>query len=275
MKQIILLSMLVAVSGAAHAELIVAKGAKATLQVEYVYSTTGSYSSPSKDQTRDWKVQRTVNLTAQMVADAPQPVGVMSQGGAAQSPMMADMQKIAAKCGNDQNCLMNEMNTVASAMQQSASQYQLWRSVSQSGTYSIDELHHHQVFEMTCNKTDKLCRREETRKGSGPVPAPAGGQSTAGASMLEVNSAKKELVVSLPVPLAPLNYTQTVVTTVPGEKGGVTQTVAKPWMLRASKPMTVTIPTDLKSVSGTQSFKLDGTYDEGGTVTVKWRFSAP
>jgi hypothetical protein len=51
----------------------------------------------------------------------------MQQEGAAQPPMMADMQKIAAKCGNDQNCLMNEMGNIASAMQQGASQYQLWR----------------------------------------------------------------------------------------------------------------------------------------------------
>jgi hypothetical protein len=71
--------------------------------------------------------------------------------------------------------------------------------VAQSGTYSIDELLHFQVFEMTCNSTNKICRREETRKGGGPVPAPAGGQSTAGASMLEVNGSKKQLVVSLPV----------------------------------------------------------------------------
>lgn len=77
--------------------------------------------------------------------------------------------------------------------------------MAQSGTYSIDELLHFQVFEMTCNSTNKICRREETRKGGGPVPAPAGGQSTAGASMLEVNGSKKQLVVSLPVHWATFN----------------------------------------------------------------------
>jgi hypothetical protein len=34
--------------------------------------------------------------------------------------------------------------------------------------------------------------------------------------------------------------------------------------------MTVTIPGDLKTLSGTQQVKVDGVEGEGGTVTVKW-----
>jgi hypothetical protein len=60
MKQLIVSSVLLAIGGAAHAELLVAKGAKATVSVEYSYSSAGS--KKDKYDPREWKVVRTMQL---------------------------------------------------------------------------------------------------------------------------------------------------------------------------------------------------------------------
>jgi hypothetical protein len=307
----------------AHAELIAPAGAKATLEVEYVYTSEGSYASPSRDQTSKWNVRRVVKLTAEYAADAPQPFGVMhekdpqqradaqeqqARAASAQKkmqPTMADMMKIAAECeaestekegpqqgqvneARNQACLTRKVSSYGSSMEPTsdltsagadieamgkptAARFQLWRLVSQTGTYSVDEQLEKQVFEMTCTAT-KVCKRVELRRGGGAVPAPAG-KSVAGASMFEVDAAKKDVMLALPVPLAPLDVTRTVTTSIPGDQGGTSQVVTPPFMLRAAKAMPVAAPGDLPSASGRKSFVVEGPQAEGGTLTVTWKLS--
>jgi hypothetical protein len=157
----------------------------------------------------------------------------------------------------------------------SGTRFQSWKMTSQSGSYSIDETLIKQVYEMTCTDT-KICKRTEIRRGGGEIPAPPGGASIAGAFWIEVDAQKPDMVVTLPVPLGPMNYTQTVVTTVPGEKSVTQPAVMSPWMAQIAKePITVAIPSELRTVSGTKEIKLPGTFDEGGTVQVRWTFTRP
>ena len=139
-----------------------------------------------------------------------------------------------------------------------AARFQMWKQTSQVGTYRIDEVRNRQVFEMTCT-TVKTCKRNETRAGAGSIAPPSGNKSAPGASMIEVDSDGKDLAVMLPLPLALLGYTQTVITSIPeDDSGGTSKQVSSPWMLPATKAMTVAIPGDLKTVSGSKSFKIDG-----------------
>jgi hypothetical protein len=303
-NRIVLLCTLV-VTSSAHAELLVARGAKATLHVTYEYTATGNYVSSSKDNTKSWKVRRTVELTTQMVADAQQPIGVMHKQDASQvadmqnkqalaesaqrkmSPMANDMMKLAEKCGSDEACLQREVmsyantsNTaqamsarseVASLTKQSGPRYQLWKSTGQSGIYSVDETYSRQVFEMTCNKTDKQCKSEEIRKGAGEIPPPLNGKSTSGATMIEVDSVKKDMAIMLPVPLAPLTDERKLTTIIPGERSATTKGTV-PNIFGAIKPITVSISSGGGSASGTETIKLNGADGEGGTLVAKWQF---
>ncbi len=143
---------------------------------------------------------------------------------------------------------------------------------SQSGTYSIDETISKQVFEMTCTET-KVCKRVVTNKGGGAIPAPPGTKPWRGASMVEVDSTGRDMMLTLPMPLAPLPITKAVTTTIIDDdaKGG--PGVAPLWTMPANKPITVAIPANIKSVSGTKTIAIPGSQAEAGTLTVNWKFT--
>jgi len=150
----------------------------------------------------------------------------------------------------------------------------MWQLVSQKGTYSLDETYHKQVYEMTC--TDKTpCKSEEVRKGGGPLPLPPGAKAGVGVAMLEVASTRKDMVVMLPVPLMALDYSRTLTTNLPDEdrKSGVSKGLTSNYLSKATDKFTVTIPADLRTVSGTRTLKLDGDDGEGGTLTIHWSFT--
>ena len=292
-----------ALTGAAQATPIAKKGAKATLKVQYVFSSKGNYYSPSKDQKRDWLVRRMVDLTTVYEADTAQPFGALHQNDGAQKsmvqdlqaksaktqakaqPMMADVMKIVQECHEDEACISKRVSEygdkmpVPSDLKETSQdikdmarpgmpRFQLWRSKSQSGTYSVGEQVDFQVFELTCTAT-KVCKRTTTTKGSGPIADPPGGRSTAGASMFEVDGWKGDIVIMLPVPLAPLATETTVQSSIANDpmKGG--KGFAKPMMTNI-KPITVSLPGDKVEASGSQSFKIDGNFEEGGLLTVNW-----
>lgn len=305
----------------AHAELLVPKGAKGTLTVEYVFTSAGKYSPQSKETIDIWSVKRNVTMTTQYAADPPQAVGTLHQDDPKQKaemaamqaktasahkklePMQNDVMAMAAKCGitmdgpdvsaaeekAQEACMEKAAAAYGNNMEMtpeiksagadiaavqktmSGTRFQLWRSTSQSGTYSIDETISKQVFEMTCTTT-KVCKRVVTNKGGGPIPAPPGAKSTPVASMIEVDSTGRDMVLSLPMPLAPLPITKSVTTTMIDDdaKGG--PAYASLWPM-TNKPITVAIPGDLKTVSGTQTITVPGDQSEGGTLTVNWRFT--
>jgi hypothetical protein len=312
MNRMILAALLVVLGGGvsiAHAELLVSKGSKATLHVRYQFRSEGRFAPPSGEQITDWNVRREVDLTARYAADAPQPFGVMHASDPGQQakvgelktrvadtatrmqPSMADMMKIVSKCGEtDEACIQREVigygnsNQVRPELKSAgtdlaainkavgSARFQMWQLTSQSGTYRIDESRNRQIFGLTCTAS-KVCKRSDTRSGGGDIAPPVGGKSAAGSSTLEIDGSGKDMVLVLPVPLSPLWYTKNVVTSMPNDTGGVSKEGDNGWMLSATKPMTVTIPGDLKSLSGSKSFKIGGAQADGGTLTVEWTFT--
>ena len=109
--------LLVTVAGSAHAQLLAPKGATGTLKVEYVFTSSGKYTTGSKEQIDTWNVRRVVSMTAQYTANAPQAFGVLHQDDGKQKaematlqaktmsaakklePMQNDVMAMAAKCG--------------------------------------------------------------------------------------------------------------------------------------------------------------------------------
>jgi hypothetical protein len=154
----------------------------------------------------------------------------------------------------------------------SSARFQLWRLVSQSGSYQIQERTEKQVFEMTCTAS-RVCRRVTTTEGGGEIPAPAGGRSIGGASMFEVDGLNKDIVLMLPVALSPLETKTTIESTIPNDKSTGGKTFAKPIGMNA-KPITVKIPGGRVSASGTQTIKIDGEGVDGGTLTINWSLAA-
>ena len=305
--------LLVAISASAHAELVAPKGAKGQLKVEYVFVSSGGYTAPAKDLITKWRVRRVVDITAQYTADAPTPVGTLhaTDTSAVQSrtksaakklePMAMDMMAMAAKCGitmdgggevtkAQEACLEKGVSDYGNSMEMTpdiksagaditaatqamkSTRYQVWQIVSQSGTYLIDEEHNKQVFELTCTAA-KTCKRSDVRKGGGPIPTPPGEKSGAGFSLLEIDTAGKDMVIVLPVPLAPLTYTQTVTTNIPDETGSTKQSIAPLMFGGDMQRITVSIPGDAAKLSGTKSIPVKGDAGEGGTLTVNWQFT--
>lgn len=304
----------------AQAEVLASKGNKATLRVEYVFTSEGKYASPSKDQRRDWRARRSVTITGNYVAEAPVAMGALHKDDPKQKsqmaamekkvnttaknmePTMNDMMAITEKCeseaalpndgqdeakfeacigraittykmSDDQKAAAGEAKQVMSGIQtqMSAQRFQMWTLTTQDGQYAIDETYNRQVFELTCTET-KICRHTETRKGGGKIPSPAG-KPGAGVSMLEVDAENKDMILMLPMPLAPLEYTQTVTSTVPEVKGG-TQKGIMPinWMMKAQQ-ITVPVPADLKSVTGSKTYPIEGQGEDKGSMTVTWTFT--
>lgn len=305
--------LLVAFAASAHAELLAPKGAKGQLKVEYVFVSSGGFTAQAKDVITKWRVRRVIDITAQYMADAPAPVGTLhtSDTSDVQSrthsaakklqPMVMDMYAVAAKCGvsltngddiskAQEACIEKgvadygnnmemtpdiksagaDIKAVSQAMK--STRYQLWQITSQSGTYTVDEEHHRQVFEMTCTAA-KTCKRSDIRKGGGPIPAPPGSQSGAGFSLLEVDTVNNDMVIVLPTPLVPLKYTQTVTTNIPDETGSTQQSVMPLLLGGDMQRITVSIPSGVANLSGTQAIPVKGEGAEGGTLTVNWKFT--
>lgn len=302
MKKLVVLIAACVASTAAHAELVTKKGAKATLKVEYVFTSKGDYFSPSKDQKRKWEIRRAVQMNATYVADAPQPFGMMHANDPSQQrrvkeqeakanalagqmqPMMSDMMKIDADCKHDEKCIeakvtayANNMGKPTDVAQKQAAiddlahpggpQYQLWRSTSQSGEYRISEISTFQVYEMTCTEA-KACKRTVTTRGSGAIPDPPG-RSVAGASMFEVDGSKRDLVLLLPVPLQPLPTETLVESSIANDSIKSSKGFAKPMLVKV-EPITVTFKSDRVEASGSKTIPIPGNFEEGGMLTISW-----
>ena len=155
-------------------------GAKATLSVDYVYESAGKKSSEGMYDPYEWRVKRSATLVAELAAqpatamptvqaiDAAQMAELQGKSDKAQSvatqmaPMMAGVEEIMAKCGEDEACITREVQKMGAAMQGTpqmaaamnarkdvqelskpdASRYQAWRPTAQKGSYLIDETVH-------------------------------------------------------------------------------------------------------------------------------------
>ena len=312
---------------AAHAaDPFAAAGAKATLSVEYVYESAGKQSSEGMYDPYEWRVKRSASLVADLAAqpatamptlqaiDAGQMAELKDKGAKARSvekkmePMMADVQKIIEKCGEDEACITRETQKMGEALRgtkeldtamsakkdmqdlskQGAPRYQAWRPTMQKGTYFIDETVHISSTDPICTgKPRHRCTRDEVRKGSGQIPVPPDAKknpgAVAGGSAVEVDTARNTITVTLPVPLFPLPYTETITTDEP-EGTHDTPTPRGPQQkllgFRVSatgggmhdKPFTVALKGGWRSQAGEEVVALKGEFGDAGKLTVRWRF---
>lgn len=319
---------LAAMTTAAHAtEPFAPAGSKATLSVDYVYESAGKKSSEGMYDPYEWRVKRSVSLVVDLTAkattamptvqaiDAAQTAELKSMSDKAQAvatqmePMMADAEKIMAKCGDDEDCITREAMKMGAALQGTpqmdaamkakkdaeqlakpgAPRYQAWRPTLQKGSYSIDETAHISVPDPICTgRPRNRCTRDEVRKGSGEIPMPPDTKknrgAAAGISAVEVDAGKNTITVSLPVPLVPLPYTETITTDEP-EGTHDTPTPKGPqkkshWFrvnadgdAMHDKPLTVALKGGWRSQAGEQVVALKGEFGDAGTLTVRWRFN--
>ncbi|MEA3194398.1 MAG: hypothetical protein QOD26_2731 [Betaproteobacteria bacterium] len=295
-------------------------GAKATLTVDYVYESTGKKRSEGMYDPYEWRVRRSVNLVADLAAqpssalptlqaaDASQMAALKDKTRKAQAvqaqmePMMADVQKIMAKCGEDEACLTRESQKMGAAMRGTpkmdaamnakkdmqalgtpdAPRYQAWRATAQTGSYLIDETVHVSVPDPLCAKRPRQrCTRDEVRKGSGDLSLPREAKknrvAATGISAVEVDTGKNTLTLRLPAPLLPLPYTETITTDEPSRSEDPKGPQKKQHSFRAGvaydKPLTVALKGGWRSQAGEQVVPLKGEFGEAGNLTVRWRFN--
>jgi hypothetical protein len=301
-------------------------GAKATLTVDYVYESAGKKSSEGMYDPYEWNVKRSATLVADLAAqgttamptlqaiDAAQTAALKGKSDKAQAiatqmaPMMADVQKIMAKCGEDEACITRETQKMGAAMsgtprmdtamkakkdaeqlgKPDAPRYQAWQPTAQRGSYSIDETAHISVTDPICtSKPRHRCTRDEVRKGAGAVTLPGESKKSprpsAGIGAVEVDTGKNTITVRLPVPML-LSYTETITTDEPeGTHDTPTPKGPHQKLLRFrvnaeggvmnDKPLTVPLKGGWRSQSGEQVVALKGEFGDAGKLTVKWRFN--
>jgi hypothetical protein len=309
-----------------HAETFVAKGTKGTLDVVYFYDAVGK--GGTADNNSEWKVSRVVNLNVQLSADAPAPLpGLHTMNAAEQAelasksasatksaqsaeqkmaPMMADIESIMAKCGEDEACIEEAVTGYGKSMEmtpelQSAQQdvadavkasepgalrYQIWRPTAQTGTYSIDEtvkVLHRDPICMELANASATCTILTTRKGEGSIRPPQDSSLSGGLSGVETDAQKKTLAIQLPLPTGVVSYKQTIVTDEPGQKSGTTtQSMMWPQQDMDHKQIAdavngvivVALKGNGRDQSGEKVVKLSGEAEESGTLKIRWHFKA-
>jgi hypothetical protein len=301
-------------------------GAKATLSVEYVYESFGK--KQDKVDLHEWKVSRTVSVAAELVAQAPQPLPQMQKLDAQQTadlnakkasghsaadklaPMMGSIEKIMAKCGEDEACIaretqklgfgmagtpqldkaMSARGDIEAASKQGAPRYQAWQATTLKGRYAIDETTHIVHADPICMSLPKArCTRDEARKGGGDLPLPPQAakdpKALAGNSSFEVDLVKSTITLALPGPLFPMPYTETITTdepagthSVPTPKGpqprNLVFRVGEDGPATTGKYVTLPLKGGWRSQSGERVVMLAGNAGEGGKLTVRWRLLA-
>ena len=294
---------LLTLTSAAQAQLLVPKGSKATLQVQYLYTAEGnSGRDKNVDAIDEWKVRRALNLTARYVAEEPTAIGVLHQSetqtaalnakarqaedfGKKMEPTYADMMKIAEHCGDDESCVEKAISEYANKMDLKDMQarkgeasaifkvdpprYQLWKVTAQTGSYEIDELVTRQVFEMTCTQM-KVCKRTVTRTGKGAIPAPPGG-AVDSASLLEIDSVGKDIAAKMPMPMRELPTKTNVQSSIPDDDYQAAMSLPM-HQFKNADTLTLAITSGQLPASGTKTIKNTGKGAESGTLTVTWTF---
>ena len=294
-----------AASGLASAQ-SVKPGTKGTLKVTYEYVSTGQ--KKDQFQSRQWRVKRTAEITAQLAAEKPMMLSAYRPMEAEQAatednrlkratsaakkmePTMEEAMKIVEKCGDDDACvekaivafgtthqLTEEEKSARGDIEEASkikdpNRYQIWKGLSQKGTYLVDEFYKGESADPACHKEPNArCHYQETRKGGGEIAPPAG-KPNATVVQFETDSKKKEAWVALPIPLSALTYDRDVKTNYPDERDAANKGTVVGF-LNKLKPITVAIPAGVKTVSGTETIAVDGDQGERGTLTVKWQFA--
>lgn len=310
------------------AEAFAPAGAKAVFNVDYIYESTGKKSSSGMYDPKIWRVNRTVSISADLAAqigtalptlqavDAAQMAGIsnkvdrMQSAAAPMAPMMANVEKIMAKCGDDEACMARETQKLGFAMsgtpemdkvmkakkdvepllKPDAARYQAWFATAQSGTFVIDETVNMSIPDPICARRPRgRCTREEIRKGGGELPRPElkGGDRAglAGLGAVEVDAAKNTLTLRFAGPLLLLPYIETITSDEPPEthdtpipkgpqKRQMAYRTSASGTLSTGAPITVPLKGGWRSQAGEQVVMLKGDFGDAGKLTIRWRFKA-
>jgi hypothetical protein len=225
-----------------------------------------------------------------------------AQRAAAQmAPMMAGAEAIVARCGNDEKCIEREVMKMGAGMsgtaqvdsalaagretvasnQPGANRYQAWRAVSLKGRYAIEGSERIVHADPGCMSLPQgRCTRDTQSKGAGDVPPVPGGRG--GPAAVEVDTQARTLTLQLPVPMGVLPYTDTVNSNEPKSTQEVPPGVHARQLkfvttadgkVGPDNPFSVPLKGGWRSQSGEQVLQVNGEGPEGGTLTIRWRFS--
>jgi hypothetical protein len=280
-------TLLCAGSGQA-AESFAPSGASGTLTVDYAFNSSGS--KADRNNSREWKIHRTVAIKAELTAGGPTPMPTLAPMDASMTadmvrrsertqavvkdmqPTLDEIHKIIAKCGEDDACLTRETMRFGMAADTGARlekdrksvdeltrapvpRYQRWSAQQQSGSYTVDELVKMVYADPICQPSNQ-CRRSETRKGAGELTLPPGTdkRAAAGFSGIEVDSIEGTFTVLLPIPLAMLSIEEIIATDSPDRKSEAgKRNVQVDSGLANVKPVTQPLTIALKGSARTQS----------------------
>lgn len=324
MKALEVTLVLAAAAGAAHAADFAPVGAKATLSVEYRFVAKGQ-DAPSRDKVylvREWNVTHSVDVVAVLLATKPQPLpglhtmeaqqqarlqqqqAQVQKHAAQMAPMMAGVQAILAKCGEDEKCIERETmkmgaglsgtqqlddtlksgRETAAALKPGADRYQRWQGQSQQGRFELAQSWHVLHRDPICMSLPKAsCTHDLVRKGSGEF-APS-----ASPVQVEFDLQGGTAIVQLPVPMGLLAYTETHSTNEPAGTHSTPAPTAPqkgqmPLRLTADNkpviaPLKVPLKGDWRSLSGEQVVSMGaGSWHnasgEPGKLVLRWRWTA-
>lgn len=208
-------------------------GQVATVTVSFKVTGSGDDIPASHERHVTWKVDDRYDVKATMKAVKPGGYpGLHGMGGdqkadlqkkqdaaqsaaASQSDLMAAAQKAMEKCGENQACMMAEVqkmskmvdpaktqatkDQMAIATAPTADRYQIFQSDAQSGTFKATESASEAYFDAACSlKTEAKCRIDTTVAGEGAQTDGAGKTTTMTAAMAEYDAQAGTLVLQLP-----------------------------------------------------------------------------
>lgn len=292
-------------------------GARATLTAEYSYESAGR--KADKYVSHEWKVLRSVSMSTELAAGKPASLSQVQAPDAAQTakidkqraqaeklstqmaPTMAAVEKIMARCGEDEACIERETMKLGFGMSGSqqteaqlqtgrettklmakdADRYQIWKATALKGSYQIEESARFVDADPLCmTLPGARCHRSETRSGAGAVPGAlpdaARQGNAAGFATVEIDTGKNMMWVRLPLPLNLLPIKETIVTDMPGSTApkGPQQRQYDFKALRDIQPFNVALKGGWRNQSGEQTIALNGGAGETGKLRVRWRFVA-
>lgn len=286
--------------------------AKGTLTVEYIYESSGTERERGSIGSTTWRAKRNATIAADVYALPANDIPVLHDQTAALAQAerkarqaeaitdrvadpLAAAKAIGERCGDDEACFEREGMKLAQQMQAKGqigtvreaagdmaklagpgSRYQYWGGNFGTGSFAIDE--NVQITVLDPGE-GKPVTNTIVRQGGGAVPAAVKGVKipTSGKGNLtgvEFDSAGNTLALKLPVPgLTPGTETIT------GPEKSDSKSLMLDFPVKApgdDKALIVPITArDWRNQSGQHVIKFTkGRWQEKGTLTIRWRFTA-
>lgn len=298
-------SILVPAAPSAFAASFSAPNGPATLTVTYRITGGGEDLPKSHERHVTWSVADSYEVKATLVAGKPVAMGGLHkpdaneqarEAGRAKAAnaaagdmqdMMAQAQKIAETCGDDEGCITRETmkmsqsidpnsaklksakENVAKASAMPGERYQLFTSKEQTGTFAIEEKSRVALFDAACSlATESRCLVETIVTGSGAQVDAAGKTTFQTGAMAEYDAEGGSLVVILAAPgFATAKETQT------GAKSGTSEARRAPLKGVRLDPVTVSCG-ECKAASGKVSKNVeDELTGRPAKLDIEWKFS--